>query len=218
MISWPLVGVRSEERWLKDSVDDTHHCSNNDAAAAVRRSSNTSADLPTDASGFTARWLSCEGEPWFASFFALILPTVTRAAHNNWTCRYRRWRDDQRQRYEFVNLISKERSPERQCVPLTSWCAFLRWNRGEKTALAAADGCPQGDSLLADTAGWYNVILQQQRHSKSVWNAAVSPTMQSDWEDCHCHWRLEVSDQVHFHSQTELMDRNLWRWHWCTKT
>lgn len=188
--------------------------------AAVGRGSNISADLPTDASGFTARWLSCEGEGWFASFLWYFQHRqVQHTQHWGRLCDtdagdtgvVKLW-------YEFVNPLWEEWSPERQCVPLTSWCAFLRWNRREREREGDCISCcwwlPAG-WLLADTADWYNVILQQQRHSKSVWNAAVSPpgdqrtsTMQSVWEACHCHCRLEVS-QIRF---TFSPKHSEWTW------
>lgn len=87
--------------------------------------------------------------------FALMLPTLSNTQH---------WGSDTdagdacvNQLYnKFVNPLSEEWSPERRCVPLTSWYAFLRWSR-EETALAAADGCLQGDCSLTLQTGttWY---------------------------------------------------------------
>lgn len=65
---WPLHGV-IEGRWLRDFVDgQTAKPSLLKWTCWDSREgrSNTSADLPTDASGFTAWWLNCEGERWFA--------------------------------------------------------------------------------------------------------------------------------------------------------
>lgn len=89
LLNWPPCGA-SEERRLKDFVDGRRtmipppppRCSDEPAGAAVRRSSDTPADLPTDASGFAARWLSCEGERWFASSL-WYFQTPTRAKHTH---------------------------------------------------------------------------------------------------------------------------------------
>lgn len=205
--------------WMEN--DDTLQCTDEPAGAAVRRSSNTSADLPTDSSGFTAWWLSCEGERWFAS----LLWYFQQKQHPTLMQRYRRCRH-LRQTCAFVNRLWEEWSPVRQRVSLTSWCAFLRWDRVEETALAsAADGCLQGDCSLTLQAGttWYYSNKDTLSQSETL---LFSPPGRS--ESINNAERLRglslplkaagLSDQIHFHSQTQLMDGILWRWHWCTES
>ena len=58
--------------------------------------------------------------------------------------------------FDLLMCFSQVRQSRRDCISCCCWWLPAGW-------------------LLADTAGWYNMILQQQRHSKSVWNAAVFP-------------------------------------------
>lgn len=131
---------------------------------------------------------------------ALILSArATLNTKSNSRCRHLR------QTYEFVNPLWEEWSPVRQHVPLTSWCAFLRWNRVEETALAAAaaDGCLQGDCSLTLQTGttWYynnkDALSQSETLLFPPRGSQRASTMQSVWEDCHCHWRLQDS-QIRF--------------------
>lgn len=189
-------------RWTEN--DDTLHCSSEPASAAVRRSSNTSADLPTDVSGFTVRWLSSEGERWFASLLWYF--QRWQEQHTKVRQRYRLWRHLRQTSLAWIcqstlrrRKRQKEESRETAC-PFDLLMCFPQVKQRKRDCISCCWWLPAG-WLLADTADWYNVIQQQQRHSKSVWNAAVSPpggvqrasTMQSVWEDCPCHCRLEVS-------------------------
>lgn len=186
----------------------------NNAGTAVRRSSNTSADLPTDASGFTARWLSREGERWFASslwyfhrwqeqhtqYWGNIIHTDTGDASV-----IQLW-------YKFKKSTCRRMKPRETVCPFDLLMCFSQV-KTEETALAAVHGCLQGDcSLILQTGTmWYynnkDTLSESETLLSSLPEAQRTSTMQSVWENCHCHCGLELlSDQVHFHSQ---MDRNV---------
>ena len=163
--------------------------------------SNASADLPTDASTFTASWLSCGGEGWFASFILYfkrwqVQNDKTQRQPDRYKCR-KRWRHAAMN----VRILSGGWSPERRCVPLTSQSAFLRWNRGEQTALAAVDGFLQGDcSLTLQTGSWYDNNKDTVSQSETLLfdpRGQRTSTRRSIRKDCHCHWGPDVS-QVRF--------------------
>lgn len=91
--------------------NDTLQCSNEPAGTADRRSSNTSADLPTNASGFTARWRSCAGERWFASQLWYFQQTTLRTSHQ-----YRHWRHRHHATTEWICTFTFKRTKPRETV------------------------------------------------------------------------------------------------------
>lgn len=140
----------------------------------------------------------------------LKLQPLQTPASNLWICKsaLRRMKPSEAAcPFDLLMCFSQVKQSSRDCISCCCWWLPAGW-------------------LLADTADWYNMILQQQRRSKSVWNAAVSPPGQS--ESINNAERLRglslplkaagLSDQIHFHSQTQLMDGILWRWHWCTES
>lgn len=187
LLNWPPRGA-SKERPLKDFVDGRRtmippHCSDEPAGAAVRRSSNTSADLPTDASGFTARWLSCEGERWFASLLWYFQRQQEQHTTPRQPRRYRHWRHLRQSVVWICKSTSRGMKPRETACPFDLLMCFSQVKQRRSDCISCCWWLPAG-WLLADTADWYNVILQQQRHSKSVWNAAVSPRGVREHQQC----------------------------------
>lgn len=103
----------------------------------------------------------------------------------------------------FARPPSEEWGPQRRRVAVTSWGAFLRWTRKEEAALAAADGRLQRERCLTLQTGttWY------YNNKDTVWNTAEGQRTERSLS-------LQaggLSHQVHFQSQTPLMDGNLCR-------
>lgn len=88
--------------------------------------------------------------------------------------------------------------PRGTACPFALLMCFLRWKRGQETALAAALRCLQGDCSLTLQTGtmWY----YNNKDSKSAWNAALFPwwsetttMMPTVWTDCQSHKTLEFT-------------------------
>lgn len=187
MISNQLTAAWGE--WWREVTEGFSWRTTPLAGIAVR-SSNTPADLPTDASGFTAQWLSCEGEPWFASLLWYFNPWQEQnATPSSLIDMDNRHAGTTQLQDEFVNLLSQERGPYTWCFPLTS-----RWSRWGETPLAAADGCPQADSSLTlqtGTTRYYNNKDTLCQCEMLMFLPGVTEHQQaSQRARCHCRMRF----------------------------